>query len=245
MSPEPMSVVYGLHAGDGRIRYVGKTKRGCTQRLREHLKHARRGDNRHSTIWIRSVGFENVRIEILEQTSLENLSNCEIAWIAKLRAAGCALTNHTSGGDGQSGMSPSPEHRMAISKAHRGKTVPQDVIDRQRVSRAAGMGWEWTIEQRQRASLSALLRFASEEAPMKGRKRTPENVAQMRATSTARLMSGNVSAAKLSPSKVVDMRRLHKEGRTIVEISGAFGVCAETASKAVRGLTWTQVGEAA
>lgn len=123
--------VYGLaHAGE--IRYVGKTKRSLSSRLRRHLREAAKSEpgKRHVFDWMRSVGFD-VEIISLERDPID-LGEAERAWIATLRRYGCRLTNIAEGGagvivrgrvpwnKGRSGVSAETSARMAVSARARG-----------------------------------------------------------------------------------------------------------------------------
>ena len=91
--------IYGLHAGDGVIRYVGMSK-NPDKRLEQHLREARRckNKNRHKEAWIRKVvvGGGRIEVEILEVCNDDTWEQAEKQWIEKLQLF---LTNIASGGD--------------------------------------------------------------------------------------------------------------------------------------------------
>lgn len=77
-------VIYGLHAGDGVIRYVGQTTR-LRARMTEHIIHSRDAE-RHVSItaelaeWIRSIEVLHVCI-LGESVPVEDLEWQERCWI--------------------------------------------------------------------------------------------------------------------------------------------------------------------
>lgn len=114
-------VIYGLcDPSTGEVRYVGKTSRDPSERLRGHLTDARLGQT-HLHRWLRSVSCEPSLV-ILEHDP-EDLNVTEREWIARLRAGGTQLCNLTDGGDGFSpGWKPSAHTRAKQGAPHRGKT---------------------------------------------------------------------------------------------------------------------------
>lgn len=63
---EATGIVYGLHDGDGVIRYVGQTSRGLRQRMNEHVHHALMHDHRNTNPgladWICSLATLHVQV---------------------------------------------------------------------------------------------------------------------------------------------------------------------------------------
>lgn len=80
-----IGVIYGLHAGDGVIRYVGKTTQDPPKaRLYEHRTAANGGATPPVYDWIREVGPANVQLQVLERTPiLAVLDRKEREWIDK------------------------------------------------------------------------------------------------------------------------------------------------------------------
>jgi hypothetical protein len=104
-------------------------------RLRRHVRDALTyGVDTHSARWIRTLDAEPTLV-VLEECAREAVEEAERRWIADMREAGCRLTNHTDGGDGMLGKSPSAETRAKIGAAHRGKVVSTET--RARMSAAA------------------------------------------------------------------------------------------------------------
>lgn len=85
-------IIYGLHNGDERIRYVGKTLRGPMQRLLDHVKDARDGSQRPVHTWI--MQQEEVFVKILDECEThEELDTREMELIKQHRAQGDADLN--------------------------------------------------------------------------------------------------------------------------------------------------------
>lgn len=122
-----MSVIYGL-SHDGEIRYVGKMTGAAVNRLRDHLKQARKGKKTWCSHWIRSVNYD-VEPVVLERDPPGGLDAAERAWIACLRMYGCRLTNLTDGGEGGAtrvGRTIHPVTRQKLSATQRARwaTIP-------------------------------------------------------------------------------------------------------------------------
>lgn len=94
-----MNVIYGLHLGDRRFRYVGLTTVGITRRLRAHKTSARSGVRLPVYDWMRKYDCE-VLIDIIEEVpDRENLDAREIFWIAFYRGTQYRLLNVADGGE--------------------------------------------------------------------------------------------------------------------------------------------------
>jgi hypothetical protein len=151
------------------IRYVGKTVRNPSTRLKQHLRAARTTSHQfHVYRWIRSLAADPIVVG-LECVDADQVFEREKAWIALMRADGRRLCNHTDGGPGQLGRTLTPEHRAKISakmagpRHHSwGKPRPSEVSAR--------------IAESKRGVPSKL----------RGRKRSPESIAKQRATCAAR-----------------------------------------------------------
>ena len=141
-----MAIVYGLHAGDNVIRYVGMTARSAKERFREHIKH--RNANKHFPVydWMRKYGDE-IQIVILQsyETRAE-ASKGEVAFIKELGFDN--LLNCTYGGEGvtywsdearakmsKTKSNQSLETREKIAKAKTGKTLSKEHKEKLRKAR--------------------------------------------------------------------------------------------------------------
>lgn len=157
-------IIYGLYdPRDGRLRYVGKTRRGIKRAWEPH--------SAHCDSWLKGLqaeGLERV-VMILERLSDDSteleLNEAERRVIAEAREMGADLTNLTEGGDGlpegyrfsaetrkrmsesRKGIKFSSEHRSKISSSNKGrtsvwkgKTIPKEV--RKKMSEARKRYWE-------------------------------------------------------------------------------------------------------
>jgi group I intron endonuclease len=140
---EPVNVIYGLHLGDRRYRYVGLTTKGAKARLSSHRANATRGVSFPVYQWMRKYGNENIQVDILEVADTpEDLDALERKWIRELKEAGHLLLNCNDGGGSSRGFTftrdaeyrdrmserlrgrkLSDEHRQNISKGNTGKIL--------------------------------------------------------------------------------------------------------------------------
>ena len=104
------------------IRYVGHS-RNAAKRFVRHLTDTA---STHKVRWIASLKRLGLRpvVEVVDSVSSDAAPSAEIAWIARLRASGCELTNSTDGGEGCAGLEPAPEVRAKLyAAAHTGRDL--------------------------------------------------------------------------------------------------------------------------
>lgn len=118
-----MNVIYGLHLGDRRYRYIGLTTVGIRARMKAHIKDSR-ARKRPVYFWMNKHGPENIIISVIEECrDFEHLAQREIFWIDYFRNAGNSLLNMTDGGDGRSGSTHiSAETRKKYSERSKGNS---------------------------------------------------------------------------------------------------------------------------
>ena len=103
--------------------YIGK---GSSARSLDHYKRSSLAKNSHKNNIIKKAMCENVEVlsEILFDGLTEEQAHAKeielIAFYGRHINGGC-LTNATDGGEGSSGHSPSPETRLKLSIANRGR----------------------------------------------------------------------------------------------------------------------------
>ncbi len=157
-------VVYGLSSSsDGRLRYVGQTVTDIGDRLKNHIRHARKYPHRHLSCWIKSViasGHEVVA-DVLVDDAVWN--ETEISVIAKMLANGAKLVNATSGGDGALGVAWTDERRKNLSLAMTGKKKSPEHVEKMAATKR---GVSLSDETKQKIS-----------AALKGK--TPKNLADV------------------------------------------------------------------
>lgn len=148
---------------DAAVRYVG-VSHVPKRRYREHLKEAVQGRTTPKDDWVRSLlatGEYVPNMEIVDSGHGDGV-DAERAWIAKMREAGCPLTNLTDGGEGTQGYHHSEDTREKIGESNRrnyalGLTKPS----------MHRLGVEVSEETRERMRSSQLGRKRSEASKRK------------------------------------------------------------------------------
>lgn len=114
-------VIYGIHiVGEKEIRYIGKTA-DFKKRRRDHLNELSLGKHHNAYLQrvfnkARSMGG-CVEVVILQECLPGMMNHCEQEWIAKGKASGWRLCNHTDGGDAGVELSADAKQRLSeISK---------------------------------------------------------------------------------------------------------------------------------
>lgn len=148
------------------VRYVGQTARGLAVRLDDHLKEARgRRRHTHREAWLRALlaaGIVPAIVQIDAAATRDEANAKERAAIARHRAAGCRLVNHTDGGEVGKGADDATRAKMRA--AHLGRKASPETRAKMAASqRVAQRGRQITEEHRARLS-----------AALKGRTLTPE-----------------------------------------------------------------------
>lgn len=167
--------VYGLHAGDGDFRYIGKSVLMPRQRLAAHICDAKgRRAKLERSVWICSLLNQGMKpqMRVFEICERNLGAERERAYIALFKGLGNRLTNLTDGGDGAPGCNPSAETRARLSAALVGRIHSPET--RAKIA-ASHMGILNSPETR--AKISAALKGRS--GTWIGRKHSPESRAKM------------------------------------------------------------------
>ena len=185
------------------VRYVGITFRGAQRRITEHISRAVRGGRTHRDCWIRFLINDGVRptICLLQRGVGDGWQDAERMWIGSFPRA--TLTNHTDGGEGTPGLSPSPELRQKWSAMRRGvkypagrvsamlgKTHSPEAVEK---IRSSSTGRRHTDASRGKLSASHKGKVISQEARAKmaaakrGRQLAPEHKAKIAARTRGRV----------------------------------------------------------
>jgi hypothetical protein len=131
--------IYALVVDDGKYCYIGSTSKNAQNRLWEHIYRARIGHISPVYEWMRFVGIENVRVEVLERIDDKHQRSArEAQLISELLLAGHELRNQLSR-DGVIG-SMSSSSRERISAKNKGKKTW--------ISGKTGEDAGWTHERR-------------------------------------------------------------------------------------------------
>lgn len=200
-------VLYGMHNGDGLIRYIGQTN-DLNNRLRCH-KYTSLSDTRRTHLpinrWLKKHGWDSIQVVVLSWCDTEEeLNRAEMEAIASLRAQGANLLNVTDGGDGIRGYRftrPRPvseETRKKLSEAGKGrKHTPETLQKMREVQRARPPKSE---EHRRKISESLKGKRPSAETRAKlsasrtGKPRSPETRAAISAGNTGKKHSAESRA---------------------------------------------------
>jgi hypothetical protein len=128
------NIIYGLHSGDGIIRYVGLTRTGFQRRWYIHRASFKSGKYAHLPIyrWIAKVGLDNVQHIVLEELDTpERLPEREVYWINQFdNLLNCA----TGGYGGDMG----PVGRAQVSAKSKGKPKSPEHAAKLAIGLAAG-----------------------------------------------------------------------------------------------------------
>jgi hypothetical protein len=205
-------VIYGLHNGDGRIRYVGRTSQPLESRLAQHRSSARAGKEYPVYSWMRNHGPENVQAVVLEECdSLDVLPVREQYWIEFYK--GRDLTNAASYLDGALSITPEQRERISTSLKDYFANNPHPHL-----------GMKRTPETRAKIAAKARGRRTP------GRKISPDKIRH-----------GELHhASKLTEADVRQIISEGKWG-TLKEIAAKWGVHHAHIGLILRGKTWTRL----
>lgn len=198
----------------GIVRYVGKTS-NPKKRLLMHCSFARlKPRSNHRTCWIHSLLVRDLRpiLQIVDEVSVTEWPQWEVAWIEFYREQGFNLVNSNAGGEGGSNPSEdtrtkisashvgrkykplSPAHRANISVGLRGKPKSAEHVEKVRL---ANIG-----KKRPSPSVETL---AKRSAALRGKKRTPEQ----NAATSARQIGKPKSAEHMEKVRLSNLGRKH------------------------------------
>lgn len=117
------AIIYLLTNTINGKQYIGQTTVGLEQRWKKHCDKANHGCVYHLHNAIRKYGPEVFIKEILEETTIEQINDREIYWIAKMKTKKYGY-NMTDGGEGTRGVTLNEKTRAKMSKAKSGKNHP-------------------------------------------------------------------------------------------------------------------------
>lgn len=226
------NIIYTLaDPRDGCVRYVGKTN-NMGERYYGHILDKY---NNKKSRWIRSLELQGVypsieALEILEPD--DDWQEAERFWVENLRFLGCRLLNMDSGGNGSKVVSL--ESRLKMSESHKGKTLPRDVVEKQRALR---MGHPVSLETRRKISIAHLGKTMSLEsrlkmgARQKGKRLSPETIAKIAKANTGKKRSKEFCEALAARMRVrpvkestrAKFRIVHKGRRHTAEAKAKVG----------------------
>ncbi len=269
----PIWWIYGLYDPDKpeEIRYVGKTEKGLSSRLGEHIRDATRyGRAPHvpRNRWIKKI-FAQGRLPILRQldTGLGihpyDWIVSEQCWIAYYRFMGHGLLNVTAGGEGSIGQKHSAEVRAKMSLTRTGKKRPPGTGERISAGQKASTRWtskefqDWLVTNtiRLRTFLLTPEARAKNSLAKTGCKASPEARAKMSATRKGRInplpvgappindyCPGKKCLPKLTDAQVMEIRRRYaSEKIPMHRLALEFGVTTTIVHRLLIGKTYSRV----
>ncbi len=187
------------------IRYIGKSV-NPRRRLRSHLRGAMVERRTRLSCWLYSIHPLQPTLVILSVHDDDSSAyQAEVEWIAKTRALGASLHNHTDGGEGASGLQFSEESLRAITNA--AIRLSTDPEWRERVSRGTKAG-RAAMSSGARATWLANLKASNDDPDVRyrkgsgnrGKKRDPDSVAKTAAAHLGMTRSTE-TREKISQSK--------------------------------------------
>lgn len=124
-----------------KIRYIGQTYQITETRLRGHINASRRGVRTHVACWIRGLLLNSLRpLLVTLELVIGNGDDAEKRWIAFGYSQGWRLTNHTDGGNGNSGNKASAITKARMSIAHKQRFKDPQT----RLQRSNAVKSQWT-----------------------------------------------------------------------------------------------------
>lgn len=115
-------MIYALHSGDKKYRYIGKTIKSPESRLKQHYSETNCGSSLPVHRWIRKQPFGQVFFDILYTSEDEEfLFDMERYFIQFAKNTGHKLLNLTNGGEGISGYKMSESQKEKLSAMKKGK----------------------------------------------------------------------------------------------------------------------------
>lgn len=121
-----MAFIYVIKNTKNNKLYVGRTNRSIKIRLSEHISSSKKGGKTYLNKAMRKYGYQNFKLEILEECDESEVSEREMYWIEHLSTKVPNGYNLTDGGEGTIGMVFSDEYKKKLSLAHQGKKLSKE-----------------------------------------------------------------------------------------------------------------------
>lgn len=207
-------MIYGLHAGDGVIRYVGRTKYGRNRLAAHRLSATNEDTDMPVHKWMRKYGPENIQMVILdERDSYSELPDLEEEWIDRLgTSVSSGGLNVARGRGGSETTYYSPETRARMSESAKRRIATESAEDRQR--------------------RLDTLRANGQSRPFLGRKHSNDSIAQMRASKLGRGVGETNGNSKLTDAQRDEIVTI--TGMTIAQMADKYEVSKSTISNVRR-----------
>jgi group I intron endonuclease len=187
---------------------------------------------------IKKYGKESFKKEVIGFCScLENMNEQEIFWIAKLDSTNPKIGyNLATGGSGCCGIKFSKETIKKMSKSHKGKKIPKEIVEKtkntkkkwsqekrnqwcEKISKA-NKGKKRTKKMRKKLSLACMGRVVSEKTKEKIKKTLFKNIEKFKKKmSEVTKGKNNPRYIKLSRKNMNKIKKMYKNNITKAEIS--------------------------
>lgn len=211
----PKPGVYCLWLGNGGA-YVGKTLSSVRGRVMSHISASRR-DGKPQVVHAAIARHGCLRVDVVSiGGSPEEISDCEVATIHRMKLDGVRLYNMTDGGDGKPGYKWDNETRGKIVPALKASwTDGRKAAARERQSDPK---FREGVSRAQKASWTEEKRLAQRD--------------RLRASAPAR---------KLTRDDVEEIATLLRGGKSCASIGRQYGVTPEAISAIKTGKNWSYV----
>lgn len=207
----------------GEVRYVGQTHIGVKKRLAKHIREARNQNKTKNHRWINKLAELDLKpiIEVIEVVdfSKHTWQEREVFWIEELSKS-CDLNNHSLGGDGTLGFSPTLEMRAAVAESNRNRVWTEESRNKLSESLKKNVGWHHSEEAKKNMSKAH-----------KGKVLSEEHRKNMSRSQKQRAIRSYI----FTPEQVEGIRARWNDGEKIVALANEFGVYRHTMSKLVKG----------
>lgn len=196
------------------VRYVGKSV-NPKKRLDNHLYIKKK---QHCSCWIQSLKIKGLKpiFSIIETTDKENWISREQYWIVYYKEQGAALTNHSIGGEGQTGTKQSVESNLKRSLSLKGRKLGSYSKKRKQAISDGMKGRKaWNKDKKTPFTEERISKM--KQAAPKGEERV---------------------GAKLTDTQVIDIRKRVSLGEKQNKLAIEYGVTSATINKIVLGFTY-------
>lgn len=260
--------MYGLYCTcvdcgtDAPIKYVGQSVEGAQSRFSKHRHSAKVGKPWAVTRWMAKHGVENIQFQVLDRAeSVKELDEKEVYWISNLGT----LIEHggyniSPGGHGNSGYShpadaksrkKGPKHseetKKKISQALTGRFGEKSTRTNLKEYQVQSViDLYWAGETISEVSANTGIKDTTVMGIVSGLSWTqlPRPTTPRVVIKTGRFTAGMKPATtKLTPEKVLEIRRRYDSGEKTEVIAYDFGVTGGNVSMIGRRKTWRSVPE--
>lgn len=212
--------IYGLFDKNNPndIRYIGLTKQTLKQRC---SKHRTEKYNLYKLNWVNKIGKNNLNIiSLIDNLTLEEARENEIRLIKEYKENGFKLTNITNGGEGWLNSTFTDEHKENISKNHADFSGEKNPMYNKKHS-------------------EDMIKILSDKAK-KWHEEIGYTEEQINNYSNTNKGEKN-NKAILTEFEVLNIRKLHSEGETQINLSKMYNIKEPAIWKILNRYTWKHI----